>query len=125
MSRLTTKLIINPLTFKGSLNEAIAEVRRSMIFASNEKCWRCGKVKKKLHMHHINGCALDWRKENLLLVCPKCHKEVQGRKIYTTSKLNKIRTYVSAERLATQIPGLTVEEIAHNLAFAEKERRGK
>jgi predicted HNH restriction endonuclease len=38
-----------------------------------DKCEICGRITKKIHIHHKNKNTSDDRLDNVLFVCSKCH----------------------------------------------------
>jgi len=117
---------INPLTVKGNLETAIQEVRRSLLIIYDDRCQMCHKKNKRLHIHHRNSCALDWRIENLLLLCPWCHKNIQDKRFTKTlsTKPEVKASFWLAERMKKSAPYLDVEVVARNLReYESKEIR--
>ncbi len=44
-----------------------------LIKEAKGKCQHRGKKPNDLDVHHKNGCGLDNRRENLILLCSVCH----------------------------------------------------
>ena len=63
----------NPLKIIGGADDAWKFVRNCLKIECGSKCQNCGVVSTILHIHHINGCGLDNKRENLIVLCPHCH----------------------------------------------------
>jgi len=60
-----------------------------------EKCWE----DKDLQVHHKNKHHTDNRIENLMLVCPECHRELhKWDKVYNIMKVNRTPYRPSVEK---------------------------
>ena len=64
---------INPLRLVGSSVETWKIVMGFLQDEAGHACQLCGGAKKRLLVHHINGCGLDNRRENLIVLCDACH----------------------------------------------------
>lgn len=49
-------------------------IRESVKQYYNEQCAYCDST-KYLHIHHLDGDAMNNTMQNLMLVCRKCHKQ--------------------------------------------------
>ena len=49
------------------------KIRKVKLIQTNGKCEDCGKKKKKLHVHHLDGTKTNHAINNLRVVCYKCH----------------------------------------------------
>ena len=63
---------INPLTIKGNHTVAWLIVRRALLKKAQYKCGECG-GKVKLDIHHKDGCGLNNKLDNLIVLCHACH----------------------------------------------------
>ncbi len=63
----------NPLTLKGNAVIATRAVCRVLKQRVNYKCNDCGKGNKRLEIHHIDRCGLNWNISNLVVLCTQCH----------------------------------------------------
>ena len=118
-------IYINPLKIRGNLNEAIEEVRRCLLIIYDYRCQRCNREMENMQIHHINGCPLDWRRENLMLLCASCHTLIQRGLLPKKIKIERpdVDSLFIAMRIRHVIPDLTVNQIALNLSKAETDRR--
>ena len=48
-------------------------VSRALLLRSEGRCEECGFKNTNVHVHHRNGCGLDNRLENLIVLCASCH----------------------------------------------------
>ena len=71
---MAKKKIIDPLKIKGNSSVAKRILRASLIKESNYKCQECGKKAERLEIHHLDGCGLNWKRDNLIVLCPLCHR---------------------------------------------------
>jgi 5-methylcytosine-specific restriction endonuclease McrA len=73
-------------------NSILSKVRQDVLTRDNNQCQVCSKSMKGLHIHHIlprhvgGGNELD----NLITVCNKCHKTVEG-KDFTPEELLEVK----------------------------------
>ena len=67
----------NPLVIKANHNGAWESVREHLISRGNSECNICHQAfdRGQLHVHHRNGNSLDNRLENLIALCPSCHRK--------------------------------------------------
>lgn len=66
----------NPLVVKGNLAGVTKALRATLLEEVSHCCERCGKPLKRFELHHRDGCGLNWDKENLMVLCPLCHRHI-------------------------------------------------
>lgn len=71
---------------KKGTNLSGATLRNILFSQGRDKCEKCGcstwqDKELVLQVHHINSCHNDNRIENLALLCPTCHAQIEGRGI--------------------------------------------
>jgi len=71
---LAKKKVIDPLAIKGNSEVAKSILRLLLMKESSYRCQECGKRTKRLEIHHRDGCGLNWKRENLMVLCPMCHR---------------------------------------------------
>jgi len=91
------------------------------MIAWDNRCQRCHKKKKILHVHHRDCCPLNWQIENLMLLCPKCHTKSQG-KILSKPNPVVVASYKIAGRIGHLVPNLSINIVANNLRKNQNER---
>lgn len=66
---------------------------RGLILTGNDSCQLCGK-KGRLVVHHIDKNHLNNKKNNLQILCYKCHSIIHFKKTFTKEEYrNKIKEY--------------------------------
>lgn len=94
----------DPLKIKGDITYCIKEARRCFCILTDYRCQYCKKKapETKLHIHHLNGRALDWRIDNLILLCTTCHSKYHTGAIVINKKLadGRIRHYIENRKKA-------------------------
>jgi len=78
MINLTSEII--PEKIEGSIGKAFTILRKQLIQEVDNHCAMCRRVysSPNLRVHHIDGCALNWARHNLLIACKTCHHKVHG-----------------------------------------------
>ena len=68
----------NPLIIRSGHPTAWDAVKKYFSGRTDGKCEVCSEIPSsgKLHIHHKNGNSLDNRIENLIGVCPQCHRKL-------------------------------------------------
>lgn len=77
-------------TVKGETNYKKWDKYRSSL--KKDHCEVCGKVHRRLECHHIDGDHENNELENLITVCPSCHKKLHYRMGRTTMGQKGIKT---------------------------------
>ncbi len=71
--------MFDPLTIQENISVAMRILRRELIAEVKNKCEWCNSyLNTNCEIHHLNGCALDFRRENLAILCSDCHSETKG-----------------------------------------------
>ena len=73
---VTKQSEFNPLALNGNQNLAWSAVKEYFSARLDGACEICLETPKKLHIHHKNGNSLDNRRENLMGICPSCHRKL-------------------------------------------------
>lgn len=86
------------------------KLAREKFWSEHEKdhyqCPDCGRlasqIKQQFHVHHKNGNAHDNKQENLVALCPPCHKLREGKRV-TVDEAKRLRMAAGgADQLTTQ-----------------------
>jgi len=74
---------IDPSKIKGRFNKAFRILRQLMVTEADNICGKCHRRHRedKLTIHHIDGCAINWARSNLVVYCLWCHSRSHGRPI--------------------------------------------
>lgn len=65
--------MVNPLEIKGTLLTAFAELRKQLLEDAEGRCQACNREIDRLGVHHRDGCGLNNKRDNLLVLCYDCH----------------------------------------------------
>lgn len=87
-------------SWKGENIDFIPRHRARYYRLKHRKCELCGKIKRRMHIHHIDGNIKNNKEKNLMFLCPKCHmrfhpknmkRDIMGRfvRCSTNERINK------------------------------------
>ena len=94
--------MIDPTRIKGNQKTALRALRLILLKECNGVCGICHKpLKEKFEVHHRDGCGLNWHRDNLVVLCPHCHRLLTG----AITRHNELRLDWS------KLPTLPFEEV--------------
>jgi len=90
MLEYEAEYMIDPLTIHGTFTKAVQILRDLLKEDANYKCELCGnKLPGNANIHHIDGCGLNWRRSNLLIICHICHHKLTAPRANTKGRRYK------------------------------------